>query len=82
MIVIGVNLEKKLVYLDASCEKCIRLAGSQSQRPCKVHPSTCLQEKPYLKGKKMQIIAALLLSCDSELGSILLPDWMVLVRVL
>lgn len=43
--------KKKLVYLDASCEKCIRLAGSQSQRPCKVHPSTCLQRKPYSKEK-------------------------------
>lgn len=51
MKVIGVNLVKKLVYLDASCEKCIRLAGSQSQRPCKVHPSTCSQGKHYLKEK-------------------------------
>lgn len=52
MKVIGVNLVKKLAYLDASCEKCIRLAESQSPKPCKVHASTCLQEKPYLKKKK------------------------------
>lgn len=28
MKVIGVNLVKKLVYFDVSCEKCIRLVGS------------------------------------------------------
>lgn len=43
------QFSKKLVYLDASCEKFIGLAGSQSQKPFKVHPSTCLQGKPYLK---------------------------------
>lgn len=74
MKVIGVNLVKKLVYLGASCEKCIRLAESQSQKPCKVHASTCLQEKPYLKKKNQEITAALLLSFDLEVCFVLLPD--------
>lgn len=70
----GVNLAKKLVYLNASCEKCIGLAESQSQKSCKVHPSTCLQEKPYLRKRNQQITAAVLLSFDLEMCFVLLPD--------
>ena len=74
------QLSKKLVYLDASCEKWIRLAGSQSWRPCKVHPSTCLQIKPYslIQEKKCHQRTTALLSSDWEMGFILLLDWAVL----